>query len=317
MILPKKIRRKIKTIFIQHFTVLRFKFLLMTNKIGKDSWIFFLPYGIGDTLFLCSLIEEFKKKNGGKVTILVKKNHQNLVKMFPAVDRCIALKFNLLGFYYEKICSSLEIKKGKIFIPHPLLNSNLSVLAKMLGYKGFSLLDMYKIALQLDENAVVKVPNISDSAIKEAKDFLNKLGFDAKKTVILMPDAFSVIELSQEFWFELINKVSELGFNIIINSNSKNFNASKNIAIFDGDIEKIAAIAILSLATISLRSGICDLLAFVQSFVIAIYPNENSYKNYTLKNLFASHNFNEIIFTQFSQKSVLLNQIISYLPSDK
>ncbi len=315
MKLTKKIKKFIKITAAQLITKIQLFFLLKVNGVTKKDWIFLLPFGLGDTLFLSSLIREFKLKNGGKVVILVKKNHQILVQMFPAVDQSIILKSAFPNFCYKKICNTSLIKKGRIFIPHPLLNSNLSSLVAILGYKNLSLVDMYKIALKLDESANLETPDFNIYNISKAKDFLNKMGFDPAKTVIIMPEATSIPMISVDLWNEIISKLRYHNFYIIINSaNKNNFHTDeKKVISLDVELKEIVAISRISASTISLRSGICDLLAFSNANLVVLYPDLQSQKTYSLNNIFKDENFSEIIIDKFSNQEELTDKIINQI----
>jgi hypothetical protein len=178
-----------------------------------------------------------------------------------------------------------------------------------------SLVDIYKIALKLDESANLEKPNFNIYNISKAKDFLNKIDFDPAKTVIIMPDAASIPMISFDLWNEIIAKLRHHNFNIIINSaNKNNFQADEKKVIFlDVELKEIVAISMIAASTISIRSGICDLLAFSNVNLLALYPDLQSQKTYSLNNIFKDGNFSEIIIDKFSNQEELSDRIINQI----
>ncbi len=272
------------------YRLLRLKLAYLVKKSGADdkTWVFLMPCSIGDVLFLCSLIAAFKVKNGGKVAVLVKQNHELIAKMFRDIDFCISLKSLSFEYAdYSKICNSAVIKKGEIFIAHPELNPSLSTVSGILGYKDLTLLDLYKMMLNLGMKAEMAVPNFDIYNLNKAKDFFNENNLNSQKTIILFPTAATCAEVGEIFWKNIISSFTAIGFKVLINAEKNNSAFEQDDVIkINKSLDEVIAISLTCYGAISLRSGICDLLCFGKKKIAVLYPDENSYEIFNLRNIF-------------------------------
>jgi len=276
-LISKKIRDKIKNETRYFLARMRLFLLLKKNGVGLDTWIFFMPCSIGDVIFLCSLISAFKAKNGGRVAVVVNKNNQKIATMFR--DICFPISLGAIKFDYEanfRISNSAKIKKGKIFIPHSIMNRALS------DFSSLHLLDAYKLALGLDPQVKMSEPDFSVYDLGEAKNFLKKENFDHHKTIILFPFAQTVAGISESFWETLVSELINSGFNILVNTKGGDefLSSRKNILRINKSLDEVLALGLVCAGVISLRSGIADFFAISSKKLVVFYPDQASYKSF-------------------------------------
>jgi hypothetical protein len=262
-------------------------------------------------------MSEFKLKNGGKILVIVKKNHELIAKMFCDIDFYVSLEsFSFKYDDYKKISNSTAIEKGQIFIPHPELNPSLSVVSGILGYKDISLVDLYKMMLNLNMKSEVAVPSFDIYNSSKARDFFSERNLDPRKTVIFFPVAATCEEVNKDFWENIIQSLNSLGFDILINHLGDNddfvFN-QKNIVRINQSLDDVVALSLLCAGIISLRSGICDLLCFTDKKIVVFYPDDKSYKDFNLKNIFEQRsNLLEIVLDKNCDQGLAEKEVLSF-----
>jgi len=313
----RKIKRRVKAKLGYYIARLKLAYLVKKSGVDKNTWIFFLaPCSTGDVLFLCSLMASFKLKNGGKVAVIVRKNHASIVEMFCDVDFCISLNSISFECYeYTKISKSSIIKKGQLFMPH-VVNESFSDSLLVLGYKNFNVVDVFKMMLRLDMNSKISQPDFRFCNAEKAKKFLADNDFNPNKTVILFPTAFTCHQINSDFWKNTIQSLTSLGFNILVNYLGDNddfvFN-QKNIVRINQSLDDVVALSLLCAGIISLRSGICDLLCFTDKKIVALYPDDKSYKDFNLKNIFEQRsNLLEIVLDKNCDQGLAEKEVLSF-----
>jgi len=280
---------------------------------GKDDWFFFIDYGIGDTLFLCSLMKEFKRKNGGRIVLISRDSHEKIAKMFQDIDAYIPIDSKFKKLNSKAICSSRVIRKGKIFIPHPYSNSALFIMSEMIGYKDFNLFDMYRVILNLPVDSEMAQPDFSVHDTGPIKDFLYQNDCDPGKTVMLFPSANSIKSVGKDFWIELILCLVENGFKVIVNSESKEgFFNHRNVINVNMNLTATVALCLVVESVIASRSGICDLLAMGDKKITVLYPSVEAQKNLSLKAIFNKiKNSTELVIDESEDQKKTIKLLVS------
>lgn len=238
----------------------------------QSNWFLVSPYGIGDTYIILSYLEEFKKANNvNKLTLgIVKKNHQSLIELFPdAADKIIFLENFEMRYCKKNIFSS-----GKIMVLHSenfLSNASQSIM----GFKGFTLNDSYKLLLNININSRNKKPIISNNLRLRAKKRFDEYGLKENKTVIIAPNAVSISDnqISNNEWVVLSEKLSRNGYDIVFLSHQKEYQSipfSKSVYF---EISETIPFIELCGYFISIRSGICDVAATANCYKYILYPD--------------------------------------------
>lgn len=269
----------------------KFKFyykIRATVKINRETYYILAPFGIGDIIIICMLFESLKKKYGDNIKIIAKKKFSDIPRIFNLFNNFIFFEYSENSIIQTK---QDRIKKGKIFVPHSLLNPELLGIERVLGYKSISLIDYYKIIFDLDENCAISSPDLNNIDFSGAKSFFEKERINPEGTIILFPEANSVELLPIEFWQKVVTKLENLELNTIINLNIKSElkgSLSQYRIMSLGIMDTIAA-CILSKKIISIRSGMLDMLYFSGSKIVSLYPNQASLQKFNIKNLYGDN----------------------------
>jgi len=224
------------------------------KKYDQDKWYFILKYGLGDAYLVCTLLKKFAEINGDFILIFEKKNQINIPNFF--------FKKNL-SYYDNKLPYGLIKEfgkqiKGVPIILHPIdLNDQIS---QLIGYKKITLLDIYKILLNIDLNT--KPDNkLLPNKVVNISTYNNK--------VLLCPQANSVATLDIKFWIKLAELIKRTGY-IPIFLRTENLQSYESI---DFPIEDTISICNNFHGIVSLRSGFCDLISTCETKKIIIYPH--------------------------------------------
>ena len=178
-----------------------------------------------------------------------KKRLIKFLRAFPSIDEVVWDKD--IGFLQSEQTMQNRIQKGKLnklFFP----------------YRGtketYTFSDNYNNLLEVSLNAKRERPVISQGNYKQAQQEFEKLKLDPNKTVLLIPDAtmFDYNIIHPEFWYDLVKKLKNKGYDVVFNCNLKKYKKFKNTFLpvmdflaFAGQVKHI----------VSFRSGISDLLA--------------------------------------------------------
>ena len=241
-------------------------------KVRKDEWCFAPIYGIGDTYLLLSLLTDFKRQNGGgKIRlVLTQPSHTDLLKLFPdVVDTMVLVDLDWLRI----IPAKTELSKGTATI-FSCLYFFRNAMASLLGYKNMTINEVYKIML----NMAVNTPNVkpfipaavSESAIKRFKAY----GLTSQQTVLLAPHAVTVNQQSvpQSFWTELTRFLLDSGYQVAILSKEAVYQISGEVKPVFFPLDEAIPFCEQCGYLVSIRSGLCDLLATSDCEKLILYP---------------------------------------------
>lgn len=223
------------------------------KKYDQKKWHFILKYGLGDAYLVCTLLKQFAAIHGDFILIFEKKNQVNIPDFFFKKHSSYydnQIPYNLIKEFGKQI-------KGMPVVLHPIdLNDQISPL---IGYNKITLLDIYKILLNIDLHSK---PNNNLLPCK----ILKKTFYSDK--VLLCPQANSVSTLSINFWIKLANLIANKGYQpIFLRTNDTEIYES-----IDFPIEDAITMCNNFHAVISIRSGFCDLISTCNTKKIIIYP---------------------------------------------
>ena len=264
--LRKSLRKKIEEKYLKKEAKL---FTSNIEKNNKDSWIIMPLHCIGDLLLTCQRIKSFKEKNGGKVILIVKDiNRYDLAKCFPAIDDVIIIPEKIFMYlhYDREFEFSNNPQKGKIHYINP------DKLKNKCRQKNVKTLFSY--ALGLDENcAELEKPLLSESDIKNVNEIHKEMNL-SNKTVLISPYAGSLNwkVLSKDFWLKLAEELTLQGYDVVFNTEKKEFANYKTIFL---SLSQMGAFATKCAKIITFRSGLTDLMSMYNSEgMITIYPKD-------------------------------------------
>ncbi len=256
-----------------------YKKLKKIEKQYKDHYIFLLPSHIGDVYATFSLLNSFKRKyNANKVTVLIDKKFEFLVKMFPVIDNyvhipakyCDIFTFGYLG----KILGIRRPQIGKIAIAH------VGTILKFGGINDWTLFDLYPLQLGLNNNSSYELPFSYSCTNIRLKENLDKL-FNDKKVIYLFTHTRSM-KLSKEFP-EYLRKILimalESDYEIVFNEpiDAKFFESfipkdkMTKIHFLHVNLEDIIYVAEYFKNVVVFRNGVADLLTAANVRMVVLY----------------------------------------------
>ncbi len=296
-----------KKIYNPFFRELIFFFLYNKIRPAKRGYTILNMGGAGDFFLNCLLLKAFKEKYGGKLKLVVKSHMTDIANMFTyAVDDIIPVKYSQRDFsscFYRK-----TFAEDRFVLAHPC-QSYFENTKPLLGYKNINLLDICKLTLNLDFKAEISMPVIEEKYRISAQKKFKNLNLRQGKTVIIAPEARTVQVLGLSFWKELVKELKEKGYDVFLNAVDKD-------SIFDGvEYEFIRFAEIIPFANlcghvISVRSGLCDVLAVLDCRLHVIYPGQQYYK-FSLNGMFESNNIREYVLDDNEQslKELILKNL--------
>jgi len=297
-------------------TLLRDKFLWEKIKekvkLSDDEFGFVCNVHNGDTYVFCSFIEAFKKKYGGKITVVVKNSQYSIPKMFPAIDKIITFKKLPSSTFGDLYFSLSEPKKGSVSLGYPYGYRNIQNCPPYIS----NWFDFFKFQLKLELYSNQSKPVISydlkEQSLKELKTLIGSNSF--KKVVIISPYSYSSpFNLKDFFWIELAKNLKELGYIVMTNASKREEVISGTIRI-NFDFQKLLSIAEEIGFFIGIRSGLFDIISSANCRKIILYPkftypfSEIKYKDMDI--LSKDKNVIQIEFDQNSSEFDLLSKTI-------
>lgn len=237
-----------------------------TGLSNPEGWTFVLPYGIGDTYMVCALASQARGHFPGDAwTVVVKRAHADVPAMFPDAFSQVAV-YDQLDF--KRIAAFSRFEKGYPIVFHP----NFQGLDKVLGYGGFNLLDSYRVLFGLSCETVAVTPVVQPQWRQSAEARFKKAGLPRGRTVLLVPDAFSLQPLDNRLWLSLARQLTEQGYTVATNvCNDALTGLSGTIPLYFPLCEAIPLVELAG-RVIALRSGFCDLIATARCAHTVLYP---------------------------------------------
>lgn len=252
----------------------RWKNIIKNSKLNKDEVGILCPYQIGDTYRLCSLSESFIKKNPRwSLALFVKPSHKNVPEMFSkGIKRVVTADMPGSAFlqatklFYRW---NHRIMPGKLLVGDPYFLGK-GKLFKKFGSGKITTLSIYKEMLGLSQKTKPSKPQICSKDIKTAREIFKRNNFVRGKTVIIAPEASSISEMPHDFWQKVVDECQKKQLKVIVNGNKYTLKGATNLKFSLKE-----AIPILELAGyfVSIRSGLCDLVASANCRKFIIYPD--------------------------------------------
>lgn len=238
--------------------------LYVKQRFVADRWYFISNYGIGDLYLLSSLLPALVSQ-GRKVSVIIEKENRSFIPaLFSKEIEVIidsAIRYNLIREFGQ-------FKAGNPILLHPidLLGSGL---VQIIGCNGMTLIDSYKILLNLPIEVIPTSPSFESRRSNEVVKMFAQNRLVAGKTVLLCTQANSIGILDENVWLKLAFFLKQRGFTpIFLNTSIGEFSMVEFPLIESKEFCDYAGYVI------SLRSGFCDLIASSSAKKIILYPDE-------------------------------------------
>jgi hypothetical protein len=136
-----------------------------------------------------------------------------------------------------------------------------------------SMLEQYLRFFQLPANTALAVPVVTAELRHQALERLQRHELPPGRTVILAPEAASLTMLPAAFWSTLGQRLQTAGWTVCLNqSGSEQSPSWPGLPHLHFPLREALPLAELAGWVISLRSGLCDLLASAACRLSVIYP---------------------------------------------
>jgi hypothetical protein len=241
-------------------------FKIPNEIIKPDEFNFILPYGLGDTMYVCALKSAIEKKYNASIHFIIKPMHEIIMYMYDIVSYSI-YQFNGAEVYSiakNNYCP----QKGRLYVAHPAFGANAG-----LTKNSITITQMFLRFFQLDENIVplepLRYPKIKESIAAEFPNLNN--------TALLLPEARDAPPLKHSFWKNLAGELREKGFNVLQSYSNKHFQI-EGVSALPDDLPSVIAAAVTCPVVYSLRNGLCDLIAAKVRHLTIFYPTQDYFR---------------------------------------
>ncbi len=265
-IFSKKKRHKIKE---QFFNIYAGNQVQKINSEYKDYWIFTLFFPWGDLGIPCSLMKEFKRKYGGKILVLVNdENRAQVAKLFPSIDEVMTVNKDIYNYIYRN--PNFEIKKGNYFEINHWKFYNAP------RYQSENFLELYARMMNLDNWSNIESPIFPEEIKNSVSQKIIQMGINIDKTIFISKDSnsFNSKLLSEDFWLKKAEEYKKQGYEIVFNSNQKEYHGYKTIFL---PMAEQLYFCSLCKKVLAIRSGFNDLLGIMKLENLEIYYPETMY----------------------------------------
>ena len=277
-----------------------------TLHLDKHKFYFVLPWGLGDTMIFCGLKNALEEKLGGEVHFIIKPSHALIMQMYGIQDYT-TVKVTYSYPHHSPVLVELAAKnpypeKGKFFVAHPEFHPRFSqmVYEMQANLPHIRFLSWYKQFLDIPDAPFAYpryYPKVSQNLEKRLLALVPDFSFE--KTVLILPEATSVLGPSRLFWTHLIKMLKKKNFivltNIIDTQKQPLFEGTVNI---DLSLEELVALSLACHDVYALRSGICDLIFTKENHLHIYYPTEAIRNIFSLKDMFQAKNVDEILLSE-------------------
>lgn len=246
----------------------------------KNNFYIVCPGSIGDTLYVASLVKAYKHRNSiTSVSLIVKENQKSIPLLFASVDERIVsdeLVEILDSYSRSKVVWQLDNYLYGFAREDYFCN------LYMKPYEAKNLLSGYKAAiLGLQEEAEYEEIWI-DQTVGDPEIF-------NQKTIIVMPHESSAKRLPISLWEEISKNLS-VNYNVYTNIKDKSELPVKGTKAVSESLKDMLPICEKCYAVISIRTGICDLLAFSKCKLIVLNTEQELSEKWDLTKVFNRDN---------------------------
>lgn len=234
--------------------------------LAPDEWGVVFPYGMGDLYVTCAFARQVRERRGGSgFVVFVDPRHAYIPSLFEGVTRIVPVE----GFELKRLHQYHRFEQGRLFTAFPLHR-----FARVIGWRGVSFLDYYRLCLGLALDTRPEPPRPQTAAeLEVGRRILAQHGLRESRTVILAPRSPSTPEVPAPFWAALAADLRACGYDVATNAAAADDAIPGTVAL-QAPLSGVIAVAQLAGRMISARSGLCDLLAHAPGRLTVVYPDE-------------------------------------------
>lgn len=261
----------------------------MSFEIQLDKVYLYSPYGIGDSLMICAYSNAIDEKYEHNTVYLLKNAHKYIaevyeLKNYELVDQEFITQ-------HDHLLTNTP-KKGRICKFHPEFSGDSrNIEGFLLGKKSFK--ELYAHYFDVREENFVCPKHIV------AKPCLEKINYaPLEKTVLFAPEmnaSSSYDRVALGVYKNMIKEYKKRGYEVLVNARKKEVIEEFAECYVDVELSEFVWIAENCYKVVSSRSGIVDILAFLDINMEVLYPNIRFYEMYNLFRTYGITNISEII----------------------
>ena len=248
-------------------------------RLSEDVFYIACPGSIGDTLYIAALVKELKKTfvREKTVCIIVKKNQESIAYMFPSIDDSI-VDDELIEMFqlYSTYTGTFRLKNylyGFAWIDIRHVNH-------MPGFQRKNLVSGYKTGIMgLSEDVSLEKMCIGGG----------RFSAHGKDKIILMPHESSAKRLPIAIWIKLIGKLQGQ-YDVYTNVKDNTEKILEGTKPISDTLQNMTGLCEDALCVISIRTGMCDLLAFTNANLIVLNTEKRLAEEWNLKEVFTREN---------------------------
>lgn len=251
----------------------------LVSKYGCDTHIYVEHYpGTGDVYLTCALLQKYHLEHYGDTKYILTVIGGGSVK----IAKLLGIKDVVLLSQEESdamIAYSRFIRELPNFkiLHYSPIELHTRILDNMASYKDLDFMTMY-LSVVFDNmkwDNSVSFPEFNNDDIID--EYFDENGLKKGKTVILFPNANTIEDLPWQCWEHFARRLREVGFTVCTNVEPGGFVIPGTCDVFvpyahlKSFVEKAGYI-------VSLRSGVCDIIADSECYKFVLYPTPNIYK---------------------------------------
>lgn len=295
----------------------------LRKKYGENARFYVNHYpGTGDIYLTSMFMPAWAKRRPGEraVVTVIGKGGEKVARLFPLEDVEVLSQRDTKALirFYELCGDRTELPVEILHYHAQAMNSG--ILDRFAGYKGLDFLSMYLgVVFPGLTPADAAVPAFAKDDPK-IDELFERHHLQRGKTVLLVPYANTIDEMSKPFWNYLVSALKEKGYSVCTNvsGDEKPLPGTEGVFVPYKGLKQFLETAG---ATIQLRCGLTDMIAGFDCKKIILYPVDNYfqfgmssiYDYFSLKKMGLSEDAVEIEFSRWKGERQVYEKILSCL----
>ena len=265
------------------------KNLLEKHIKEKDYYYVIIDKGIGDTVIVALNALYLEKKYKKNIAFIVLNSHIDVVKQFKYIKKiigCTRDELDKIVLYISSIDKYETDNYKYAFFKMKISKNSVRNWSTAIWDKKIILSERYK-KFVFDNNNIKKIER-KQTTETEISEIIKKYKIK-KKSVLLIPYAYTVTPVKSIFWDMLIKKYKSKGYTVYTNiGNPKKEKVLENTSPLNISLDELYKISPHFDCIIALRCGLCEFLALNSPNMIIINDNIKNYDKWDDVNNFSN-----------------------------
>lgn len=248
------------------------------NVYGEDTHVFLMRGATGDTYLQLAMMDNYIREQGISHYKIIgdSAGFRDLLDLFQERNFVVINGYKVESI--EKAYMLLGSRKLNLTILFPWAYSLYFNRCRIRMTERFHFMDTYQYyVLNLKQDMQVKIPRFRSLTQKEQEKIIQK-GVIKGKTVIIAPEANSITQLETELWNQVIVKLEEKGYAVLVNmEENEGYCAPGYFCAYTESVPLLEYAGFF----IGLRSGFCDIVSTAKCHKVVIYPAKTAKADYS------------------------------------